>query len=164
MARKRPKWAKKGSRWDPAKDWRGLERAAKKYIERKRQAGGGGVPKWATDKRGDKRIYTQGRNVNKRKRIWAHAKLAEGCRICGWRDHAAGLDWHHVGEKKYSATRWPSLSWETALEEAIKCVVLCACCHRLVTQRGWDVLGSSKTSGIPNSGGREEIEQTENLG
>ena len=70
------------------------------------------------------------------RRAWlVEYRLARGCADCGYRDHAAALDFDHNGaEKLFSIMRdGPSRSWEALKAEVAKCVVVCANCHRIRT-------------------------------
>ena len=59
-------------------------------------------------------------------------KLARGCADCGYDEHPAGLDFDHVtGTKKMNLSSVKSLG--AAYEEAKKCEVVCANCHRVRT-------------------------------
>ena len=58
-----------------------------------------------------------------------------GCRLCGFADHPAALQFHHLdpGEKSFHlAQRGHSRSLARMRVEAEKCVLLCANCHALV--------------------------------
>jgi len=58
-------------------------------------------------------------------------KLQLECARCG-EDHYSCLDFHHKSEKSFSIHGGASagFSKERILEEASKCIVLCANCHR----------------------------------
>ena len=59
-------------------------------------------------------------------------KLAAGCCDCGYNAHPAALDFDHVrGDKAADVPLCGSIA--SALEEAKKCVVRCANCHRIRT-------------------------------
>lgn len=61
-------------------------------------------------------------------------KMAKGCSICGYNKCGAALDFHHVDEnEKYDTVSQlvnRLRSMEVILEEAKKCIILCANCHR----------------------------------
>ena len=64
-------------------------------------------------------------------------KLTRGCDRCGYNKCAQALEWHHPnGDKKQDPSNILSNGNETAyrryLEEAEKCELLCANCHREV--------------------------------
>ena len=63
-------------------------------------------------------------------------KLAAGCIDCGYKAHPAALDFDHVrGEKRFGLGGTQIRSWKVILAELAKCVVRCANCHRVVTQK-----------------------------
>lgn len=52
------------------------------------------------------------------------------CAYCGY-DNILGLDFHHVGKKRFSVNRAIStLGIEKIRAEAKKCILLCCACHR----------------------------------
>ena len=59
-------------------------------------------------------------------------KLARGCNRCGYKKHPAALDFHHTdpSTKTSAVTRLVWCSWERVMQEARKCEILCANCHR----------------------------------
>ncbi len=55
------------------------------------------------------------------------------CMICGYNKYFGALDLHHVDETQKSfglSVRGLTRSWEKIKEEADKCILLCANCHR----------------------------------
>jgi hypothetical protein len=61
-------------------------------------------------------------------------KLSTGCMDCGYREHPVALDFDHVrGQKMFNVCSAKSIS--AAEEEAKKCDVVCANCHRIRTAR-----------------------------
>ena len=56
-------------------------------------------------------------------------KLKAGCKSCGYSEHHAALEFHHVGAKEINLSFAKSLGM--AKREMEKCVVLCANCHRI---------------------------------
>ncbi len=55
------------------------------------------------------------------------------CIICGYSKTPWAMDLHHIDDSKKSfsmSTRGLTRSWERLREEADKCVLLCANCHR----------------------------------
>jgi hypothetical protein len=60
-------------------------------------------------------------------------KSDRGCLVCG-ETYAQCLELHHIDpqEKNFDPSEGCNKSWETFLAEAVKCVVLCANCHRKV--------------------------------
>lgn len=54
------------------------------------------------------------------------------CKVCGYKKYAGALDFHHINPKTKSFTisvKGLSYSWDSVLEEARKCVLLCKNCH-----------------------------------
>lgn len=56
------------------------------------------------------------------------------CAICGYDKYIGALEFHHINpiEKKYGLSSGNCKSIETDIEEAQKCILLCANCHREV--------------------------------
>jgi hypothetical protein len=55
------------------------------------------------------------------------------CQICGYNKYVGALDFHHLnGESKDFdlSTRGLTRSWEKIKDEADKCILVCANCHR----------------------------------
>lgn len=74
------------------------------------------------------------RYVERGRAFLAKQKLASGCKDCGYRAHAAALDFDHVrGVKSFSLASRPWWSIKRLTEEAEKCEVVCANCHRIRT-------------------------------
>lgn len=54
------------------------------------------------------------------------------CIVCGYNKYAGALDFHHLdsANKKFSlSVKGLCYSWDTILNEAKKCVLLCKNCH-----------------------------------
>jgi len=54
------------------------------------------------------------------------------CIVCGYKKYAGALDFHHLNPKEKSfalSVKGLSYSWESILEEANKCVLVCKNCH-----------------------------------
>jgi hypothetical protein len=67
-------------------------------------------------------------------------KIERGCSVCGYKEHAAALDFNHVrGEKRFNVSQDTKTAWRRLLEEIDKCEILCANCHRIHTyeNRHW---------------------------
>ena len=85
------------------------------------------------------------RNFNqsdyKRKRnIVEMIKLSRGCAICGYNKYASALDFHHIDrntkiENVSTMVHNGNFSIDDILEEIGKCEVLCANCHRELSQK-----------------------------
>jgi hypothetical protein len=61
-------------------------------------------------------------------------KLSTGCADCGYREHHAALEFHHVGDDKEINLSFAK-SVNQAKQEMGKCEVLCSNCHRI---RHWN--------------------------
>lgn len=60
------------------------------------------------------------------------AKLSAGCVSCGYNDHPAALEYHHVrGIKARSIAASMTSSWDALIKEINKCEVVCANCHNI---------------------------------
>lgn len=72
-----------------------------------------------------------------KKREWlAQYKLERGCADCGYSAHPAALDFDHLPgtEKSFSLKDGiATVGWKRLREEAEKCEVVCANCHRIRT-------------------------------
>lgn len=63
-------------------------------------------------------------------------KLSRGCTKCGYKEHPAALDFHHLSQQDKVATiasLYSTLNLQKILAEVAKCEVLCANCHRIET-------------------------------
>jgi protein-arginine kinase activator protein McsA len=72
-------------------------------------------------------------NKKKDRLYWAAFKATLKCTKCG-ENHPAALDFHHKDpSKKDRAVSWflKNSQFTKAIEEATKCIVLCANCHRI---------------------------------
>lgn len=77
---------------------------------------------------------TNSKSVQKsqrRKKIHAIEQFGGKCSVCGYDKCINALEFHHTENKKeepsYIIFRW---SWERALKELEKCILVCANCHR----------------------------------
>lgn len=55
------------------------------------------------------------------------------CRICGYKKYFGALDLHHINAstKEFGlGAKGLTRSWERSKEEADKCILVCANCHR----------------------------------
>src|SRR5690606_10576655 len=76
------------------------------------------------------------RRGDERKRLLNGIKLRRGCARCGYREHAAALDFDHKdpNKKKFNiSTRYIHATDSDLMAELNKCEVLCANCHRVRT-------------------------------
>lgn len=53
------------------------------------------------------------------------------CQCCGGIFHYTEFDFHHVDAKSKERPLQPDRAWSTLAQEAQKCILLCANCHRL---------------------------------
>lgn len=74
--------------------------------------------------------------------------LGGKCSVCGYCRDIKALDFHHLDEKTkklglsdHGLTR----SWEKVKEEVLKCVLLCANCHREVHSGLTRLVGGTKS-------------------
>ena len=87
------------------------------------------------NKKATNKAYQQSRRdiINK-------IKMDKGCFKCGYKAHAAALDFNHVrGDKKFNVSQDPKVALHRLMAEIDKCEVLCANCHRIHTfeNRHW---------------------------
>lgn len=74
--------------------------------------------------------------MNFRNRFLGRIKVKFGCVDCGYKAHAAALDFDHVrGKKIFSVSSGKSRSMKTLKEEIRKCEIRCANCHRIATYK-----------------------------
>ncbi len=64
-------------------------------------------------------------------------KLEKGCEECGYKAHAAALQFDHINplEKSFTISKRTSMSLEKLKAEVAKCRVLCANCHAVHTHQ-----------------------------
>jgi len=68
--------------------------------------------------------------VNRKKKLIEH--FGGKCAICGYSKCQGVLHFHHLDPSKKSfgmADKGVTRSWEAAIAEASKCIILCANCH-----------------------------------
>ena len=73
------------------------------------------------------------KQAKKNSEFIAKVKLDKGCSRCGYKEHVAALDFHHLQDKKHNISRIARSGVpHNILEDEIKkCIVLCANCHRI---------------------------------
>ena len=72
-------------------------------------------------------------NIRNRQRKIDAVKLLGGrCQDCGGEYYPCVYDFHHIdGIKDMNPSKALTKSWDNAVEELKKCVLLCANCHRM---------------------------------
>jgi len=81
-------------------------------------------------------MMTNSESVIKRRKLLRQKAinlLGGKCVICGYSRDIHALDFHHIDEstKKFGLSdRGMTRSWEKTKNEVLKCVLLCANCHR----------------------------------
>lgn len=83
------------------------------------------------------KAVARNRNKAAENRVWINGfKSERGCQLCPERDYRC-LDFHHLDPKDKSATvsKMYAYSKEAIMREIKKCVILCANCHRKLTER-----------------------------
>lgn len=79
-----------------------------------------------------------------RQRI-AYYKVRVGCSECGYKEHAAALEFDHVrGKKRFCIANMTRHTWPKILAEIKKCEVRCSNCHRIKT---WHQVQIDKVAG-----------------
>lgn len=53
------------------------------------------------------------------------------CEYCGYYDHSAALQFHHLDEKNKNISKMRGATIETLQKEISLCIVLCANCHAI---------------------------------
>lgn len=64
-------------------------------------------------------------------------KLGRPCYDCGGEFPPECLDWDHLPgtEKRFMASKVDNHSFDSIIDEIAKCQLVCACCHRIRTDR-----------------------------
>lgn len=75
--------------------------------------------------------YEYVKNYRHKVRFSVYAGFGSRCCICGYDRCARSLELHHLNpdEKLFTLSAWSSHKWESILDEAEKCIMLCANCH-----------------------------------
>lgn len=62
------------------------------------------------------------------------------CSKCGISGHPAIFDFHHIDGKEFTISHNRGLSLQKLIIEVQKCVLVCACCHRLehINSENWN--------------------------
>lgn len=87
-------------------------------------------PEWYEAKKARENKKNRERSEKNRKII--NEFKSQGCSRCGYNEHPAALDCHHVRDKKFSlGSRLSRATKQQITEELEKCIVLCSNCHRI---------------------------------
>jgi chromatin segregation and condensation protein Rec8/ScpA/Scc1 (kleisin family) len=80
------------------------------------------------------RVY-EAKRLAERAELIASIKLAQGCALCGYREHAVALDFDHLdpSDKRMAVGPAKTGNLQKLLAEISRCRVLCANCHRVQT-------------------------------
>lgn len=92
---------------------------------------------------------TENRRNNKKKLV---SIFGGKCLICGYNKHFGSLEFHHLNpeQKSFSISRRGlCISFESALEEAKKCILLCSNCHKEVEDGITKIPESNNSSSPP---------------
>ena len=86
-----------------------------------------------------KKVLRQKINVRRKKEILIQ-EFGGGCKICGYNKCLSALEFHHLNpkEKKFDVTQRNRLL-SFMREEALKCILVCANCHREIEEKQQDV-------------------------
>ena len=78
--------------------------------------------------------YESVKNYRKRLKAWSAECSGGKCRICGYDKLLSALEFHHVipSSKSFTLSSNTNKAHLAYKEEALKCVLLCANCHREV--------------------------------
>lgn len=97
----------------------------KKYLKKHPRV----KPKQTQEAR-DKNNELQRNRINSKRQKLIN-QLGDKCSDCHKSFPSCAYDFHHVNPKDKSHPIRFSQSWDKILKEAKKCVLLCACCHRI---------------------------------
>ena len=79
------------------------------------------------------RAYSRDNRATFRSRL-NRIKLQRGCEQCGYCQHPAALQFHHLADKSFNVSAYAGRAEDQLLAEIAKCIVLCANCH---AERTW---------------------------
>ena len=111
------------------------------YIKKRKKPDGYFVEQWLNQESFERhcdRIYegSKRHRIKKRDELAAY-KLEKGCADCGYKAHAAALDFDHLPGTTKSFDIGSAVTnaqdWKNVWNEVAKCEVVCANCHRVRT-------------------------------
>lgn len=104
----------------------------KRWYDKNKVSKIGKVAKWQKDN--PERLRVRRKRSYHEKKLILIEEFGGKCRRCGYNEYAGALDFDHINkeDKKYGVLRG-NRSLEAAREEAKKCQLLCANCHRIKT-------------------------------
>src|ERR1700676_1845717 len=92
--------------------------------------------KWRKSKHGRKKLRKTFRQWRQRTRELIDSFKKKPCKDCGHRFPTCCMDFHHVrGRKKFAIGSRIHFGKEKTIAEIKKCILLCANCHRIRTQK-----------------------------
>ena len=74
-------------------------------------------------------LYKYQINRWRKRKIDAITYKGGKCVHCGYDNHPAAMQFHHIGEKDLEWNKMRTRSWDKVLKELDKCILLCANCH-----------------------------------
>lgn len=117
--------------------WAENQRAYRERVRKPCRICGGKVPfpspgaKYCGDRcRGIAKARANWEFYKKKREAWREWRLERGCSRCGYDKSAAALDLHHRDGGKSDRFTVKTFGTKWFYDEAKKCVVLCANCHR----------------------------------
>ncbi len=64
-------------------------------------------------------------------------KIELGCSVCGYNRCGSALEWHHKdSDKLHDPSNVLQFNWDKYKQEILKCLLLCANCHRELHELG----------------------------
>lgn len=113
----------------------------------------------------DEKEYNYHRQRYLEKKSFVDAlKLETGCKVCGYKEFAAALEFDHVRGEKKTNIGWLVCAKESViLEETAKCDVLCGNCHRIKTSELWNNPDGDSVSAIRRRSRRVIIEEFKSM-
>jgi hypothetical protein len=78
--------------------------------------------------------------LDKHLRILQRYKLWSGCIVCGYKENARALEFHHrdPATKAFNVSERKGYAWKRTKDEVRKCDVICSNCHKIKEAEKWD--------------------------